>query len=200
MGSGASKVAPSAAQVPSPATSNPHTITAKIDQTKAKDSPAPSSAPADGVVLQGAGMAKLERLRNLDLFVLDNTLRETTVAQLKGHTLADKLELLELSAGCGFKDLILGTFSERQRRVDDELAIQLRDDPELVRRFKGVNFYAFAELLHSVATPEALTVGLRRAQEYRIPNIIIEMELISPVGKGTPGIELCRPLRLLIFR
>ena len=29
---------------------------------------------------------KRERLRNLDLFVLDNSIRESTVGQIRGHT------------------------------------------------------------------------------------------------------------------
>ena len=33
---------------------------------------------------------KTETLRNLDLFVLDNSLRETKVGQLRGHTLENK--------------------------------------------------------------------------------------------------------------
>ena len=33
---------------------------------------------------------KIQRLKELDLFVLDNSIRETTVGQLRGHTLEDK--------------------------------------------------------------------------------------------------------------
>ena len=36
---------------------------------------------------------KREILKNLDLFVLDNSLRETTVGQIFGHTLENKWEI-----------------------------------------------------------------------------------------------------------
>ena len=33
---------------------------------------------------------KLKQLKELDLFVLDNSLRESTVGQLRGHTIENK--------------------------------------------------------------------------------------------------------------
>ena len=36
---------------------------------------------------------KREILKNLDLFVLDNSIRETTVGQIFGHTLKNKWEI-----------------------------------------------------------------------------------------------------------
>ena len=43
---------------------------------------------------------KMKRLKELDLFVLDNSIRETTVGQLKGHTLDDKVQIYnEVSVG-----------------------------------------------------------------------------------------------------
>ena len=36
---------------------------------------------------------KKQRLRELDLFVLDNSLRETTVGALRGHTLENKFAI-----------------------------------------------------------------------------------------------------------
>ena len=38
---------------------------------------------------------KCNRLKNLDLFVLDNSIRESTVGQLRGHTLQNKIDILE---------------------------------------------------------------------------------------------------------
>ena len=39
--------------------------------------------------------ARRNRLRDLDLFVLDNSLRETTVGQLRGHTLENKRKIYD---------------------------------------------------------------------------------------------------------
>ena len=36
---------------------------------------------------------KQKVLKNLDLFVLDNSLRETTVGQLRGHTIENKWQI-----------------------------------------------------------------------------------------------------------
>ena len=38
---------------------------------------------------------RTEVLKNLDLFVLDNSLRETTVGQLRGHTLENKRTIFD---------------------------------------------------------------------------------------------------------
>ena len=38
---------------------------------------------------------KRERLKNLDIFVLDNSIRESTVGQLRSHTVENKLAILE---------------------------------------------------------------------------------------------------------
>ena len=38
---------------------------------------------------------KFQRLRDLDLFVLDNSIRESTVGALRGHTLQNKHDILE---------------------------------------------------------------------------------------------------------
>ena len=38
---------------------------------------------------------KREKLKHSELFVLDNSLRETTVGQLRGHTLENKWKIYE---------------------------------------------------------------------------------------------------------
>ena len=38
------------------------------------------------------GKEKRQALRDLDCFVLDNSLRESTVGQLRGHTLENKMK------------------------------------------------------------------------------------------------------------
>lgn len=43
-----------------------------------------------------------KRLRNLDLFVLDNSLRETTVGQLRGHTIENKWQIFDQVKWKGF--------------------------------------------------------------------------------------------------
>ena len=38
---------------------------------------------------------KLKQLKELDLFVLDNSLRESTVGQLRGHTIENKWKIYD---------------------------------------------------------------------------------------------------------
>ena len=38
---------------------------------------------------------RFEKLKNLDLFVLDNSIRESTVGDLRGHTLDNKISILK---------------------------------------------------------------------------------------------------------
>ena len=61
---------------------------------------------------------KLTNLRELDAFVLDNSLRETTVASVYGHTIEGKYKILEAVRRAGMKHLIVGAFGPT-RRVDE---------------------------------------------------------------------------------
>lgn len=63
---------------------------------------------------------------NLDLFVLDNSLRESTVGALRGHTLENKWSILEEVKKCGFKNIIISAFSHAPR-VDDTFVKQLSE-------------------------------------------------------------------------
>ena len=59
-----------------------------------------------------------ERLRQLDVWILDNSLRETTVAAVHSHTLDTKARILEITHQAGLDDVIVGTYGD-VRRVDD---------------------------------------------------------------------------------
>ena len=73
--------------------------------------------------------AKYDRLKDLDIFVLDNSIRESTVGQLKGHTLESKWEIYDEVKKCGFKHTIVASFSH-MTRVDDVFIQQLVDRGE----------------------------------------------------------------------
>ena len=61
---------------------------------------------------------KRETLRNLDCFVLDNSIRESTVGQLRGHTLENKWKVYEEVKKCGFNNIVVASFAH-MTRVDD---------------------------------------------------------------------------------
>ena len=52
---------------------------------------------------QAARLKKYARLKDLDLVVMDNIVRESTVGQLRGHTAEDHLKIYEEAKKCGFK-------------------------------------------------------------------------------------------------
>ena len=77
-------------------------------------------------------LEKYQVLRDLDIFVLDNSIRESTVGQLRGHTLESKWQIYDEVKKLGFKHTIVASFSH-MTRVDDVFVQQLRDkgeDPE----------------------------------------------------------------------
>ena len=53
---------------------------------------------------------KYQRLRDVDCFVLDNSIRESTVGQLRGHTLDSKWKIYEEVKKCGFKNTIVARY------------------------------------------------------------------------------------------
>ena len=56
-----------------------------------------------------------------DFFVLDNSLRETTVGAARGHTMEEKLGIVEAMAETGLEEVILGTFGAKVS-VDTQVA------------------------------------------------------------------------------
>ncbi len=120
---------------------------------------------------------KRQRLRNLDCIVLDNSLRESTVGQLRGHTLENKLKIYEEIKKCGFKDLIVASFSH-MTRVDDVFLEELR------RRGEDMSsMHAFSEVTENVRDgsldTEQVPVGLLKMQRFGLSNPIFEIDLAN---------------------
>ena len=89
-------------------------------------------------------LEKYQVLRDLDIFVLDNSIRESTVGQLRGHTLESKWQIFDEVKKCGFKHTIVASFSH-MTRVDDVFIMQLKErgeDPE--------GLWAFSEITEGI--------------------------------------------------
>ena len=91
---------------------------------------------------------KYKRLKELDVFVLDNSIRESTVGQTRGHTIEEKWKIYEEVKKCGFKNIIVASFSH-MRRVDDVFCRQLSERGEDLSKvfafsevFAGMEMYA----------------------------------------------------------
>ncbi|XP_033630720.1 uncharacterized protein LOC117292690 [Asterias rubens] len=143
---------------------------------------------ADGYKKHIAGEMKgYETLRNLDLVVVDNSLRESTVAQLRGHTLQNKWKIYEEVKKCGFNYTIVASFSH-MTRVDDVFVQELCAKEKQNRS----GLLSFSELVdgsvvmkkgkdHQVDIPDeyltAVPIGLQKLKSYGVPNAIIEIDL-----------------------
>ena len=119
--------------------------------------------------------AKRQRLRDLDCFIMDNSIRESTVGQLKGHTLENKWKIFNEVKKCGFKNFVVAAFSHATR-VDDSFV------QELVKSGEDVTtLYAFSEVSEGVKDgiydTTTLPVGLAKMQAFGLKNPIIEIDL-----------------------
>ena len=120
---------------------------------------------------------KREKLQNLDFFVLDNSIRESTVGQLRSHTLENKIQILEQVRKVGIKHITIASFSH-MTRVDDDFVKYLKDKGE-----DFTNFYSFSEVTEGVKDgrydTETIPVSLQKNHDLNIPNTFFEMDLAN---------------------
>ena len=119
--------------------------------------------------------SKRARLKDLDLMVLDNSIRESTVGQLRGHTLENKWKIYKEVKKCGLKFIIVAAFSH-MTRVDDTFI------EEIVAKGEDVsNLFAFTEVIESVKNgipdTKSVPVGLSKMKALGLVNPIIEIDL-----------------------
>ena len=116
-------------------------------------------------------------MKNLDLFVLDNSIRESTVGQLRGHTLQNKIDILEQVKKVGIKDVIIAAFSH-MTRVDNDFVKYLKDN-----KYDFSHFYTFAEVTEGVKVgtydTETIPIAMMKNHKYGILNTIFEIDLAN---------------------
>ncbi|XP_071957012.1 uncharacterized protein [Antedon mediterranea] len=116
-----------------------------------------------------------ERLKNMELFVLDNSLRETTVASLKAHTIENKRAIYEEIKKCRFKYFIVESFNH-QTRIGDLFLEELNAKGEDLS-----NAFAFSELwekiVDKVPQPD-IPIGMLKCKEFGINNVFLEFDLM----------------------
>jgi hypothetical protein len=71
------------------------------------------------------GRTAIADYANPDFFILDNSLRETTVGTSRGHTLEQKHKIFDAIAESGLKEIILGAFGSKIS-VDSQVASRWR--------------------------------------------------------------------------
>jgi len=115
---------------------------------------------------------KRKRLADVDLIVLDNSIRESTVGQLRGHTLENKWKIYDEVQRAGFQYKVVAAFSH-MTRVDDKFIKQLIAEGENCE-----DLFAFTEAFESVDDQETLPVGLRKMKSLGLINPIIEIDTL----------------------
>ena len=121
---------------------------------------------------------KRKILRDMDFFVLDNSIRETTVGQLRGHTLENKIKIYQETQKCGFEYVVVASFNH-MTRVGDTFCQWLIDNNE-----DRSKMFSFSEITEGVKKGKLDTkktpVSLKKCKKYGIPNVILEMDLADP--------------------
>lgn len=143
---------------------------------------------------------KRKRLAELDLFVLDNSLRESVVGQTFGHTLENKLAILDAVASVGIEYRILGAFAI-SRRVDDQLALILKERGEVMSKY-----FVFTEDADNCNDQGCMLFGLEKIpaamlkmKEFGVPNPIIEVDLDDASISWDSSFPVERLLELISF-
>ena len=86
---------------------------------------------------------KYQSLRDLDLFVLDNSIRGSTVGQLRGHTSEDKWRIFDEVKKCGFTNAIVASLTD-DVHVDDDFLEEL-----VINAEDTTGLYVFSEITRS---------------------------------------------------
>ena len=119
----------------------------------------------------------MDTLKQLDLFVLDNSIRESAVGQLRGHTLEDKIKIYQEVKKCAFTWMLVASLSHTLR-VDDDFCQWLIDHDEDRSRL-----YAFAEISESLKNgaydTETVPISLRKNKQYGLANTFFEVDLAN---------------------
>uniref|UniRef100_A0A1X7TDN2 EF-hand domain-containing protein n=1 Tax=Amphimedon queenslandica TaxID=400682 RepID=A0A1X7TDN2_AMPQE len=142
---------------------------------------------------------KRERLRTMDFFCLDNSIRESTVGQLRSHTLQNKIDIYNHVKKCGIKDVIVASFAN-MKRVDDVFVKWLKDQGE-----DFTDFVSFSEVTEGVVNgvydSKKVPVGLRKNKRFGLLNNFFEFDLAdSNCEWGTKFTvdDMCQLLKLRI--
>ena len=141
---------------------------------------------------------KRKLLRDLDLFVLDNSIRETTAGQIRGHTLENKIKIYAVTKKCGFEHVIVASF-DHMDRVDETFCQWLIDSNE-----SRSNMFALSKIADDAKDGkldlDSVPVSMKKCKKYEIANVILEMSLTDPNIDWDEKFPICKFCKLLKTR
>jgi hypothetical protein len=136
----------------------------------------PTAALSQAQALLAASHAKLEKLRNIQPYLIDLSLRENPVGARIGQTLADKLAILPKLREFGFKNIHLGTLDysyPNELEVDDDFMMHLRDN--------GIDMtgcFAFTDIgKQQLCGDFEPSPSMHKLKAYGVPNTLHEIYL-----------------------
>lgn len=141
-------------------------------------------------ILAGA-QEKIDRLRNIQPYLIDLSLRENPVGARIGQTLADKLAILPRLREFGFRNILLGTLDYAmpdELEVDDDFMMYLRDHQADMN-----GCFAFTDI--GIATADGTftpSPSQRKLQAYGVPNTLHEIYLSKAGMAGQYDVETLR--------
>ncbi|KAL5251003.1 hypothetical protein ACHWQZ_G016662 [Mnemiopsis leidyi] len=118
---------------------------------------------------------KLDVLKNMELLVIDNSLRETTVASIKAHTVESKRAIFREIKRCGFKYYFVEAFNTETRMGDLFLEELIADKEDLSGAFAFCEMWERLE--DGVPLPD-IPVSLQKCKKFGIMNVMIEFDLM----------------------
>jgi hypothetical protein len=135
--------------------------------------------------------AKLDKLRGIEPYLIDLSLRENPVGSNIGQTLRDKLNILPKLREFGFQNISLGTLDYAmpdELEVDDDFMMYLRDN-----QVDMTGCFAFTALGLEAAdgtfTPDP---SQRKLSAYGVPNTVHEIYLSQSGMQGLYDFETLR--------
>ena len=141
--------------------------------------------------LLAAAQEKIDRLRSVEPYLIDLSLRENAFGARVGQTLQDKLGILPRLREFGFRNILLGTLDyamPEEHEVDDDFMMYLRDH--------GIDMtggFAFTDIGlvggDGTFTPSP---SMLKLQAYRVPNTLHEIYLSREGMKGQYDFETLR--------
>lgn len=134
---------------------------------------------------------KLDRLRRIEPYLIDLSLRENPVGARIGQTLADKLAILPRLREFGFRNILLGTLDYSmpdELEVDDDFMTHLRDTGADLR-----GCFAFTDI--GIAAPDGSftpSPSQLKLRDYGVPNTLHEIYLSKRGREGLYDLETLR--------
>ena len=119
---------------------------------------------------------KLERLRTVEPFLIDLSLRENPVGARVGQTLSDKLHLLPLLRAFGFENILLGTLDYAdpdEPEVDDDFMAHLQKSDHNALR----GGWAFTDIGSDNGGGFGPSRSMEKLVQYQVPNTLLEIYL-----------------------